>query len=95
MWDHIKILEGKTVEENTEVIIRMKIIAEKEVGVGLGKDHFQGILIIIEGTIEVLAIVEQGQDQQQVEIEIELGAISVENMTILWKIAQHLRKEER
>ena len=23
----------------------MKIIAEKEVGVGLGKDHFQGILI--------------------------------------------------
>ena len=30
----------------------MKIIAEKEVGEGLGKDHFQGILII-EGMIGV------------------------------------------
>ena len=29
----------------------MKITAEKEVGVGLVKDHFQGILII-EGTTE-------------------------------------------
>ena len=29
----------------------MKSIAEKEVGVGLGKDHFQGILMI-EGMIE-------------------------------------------
>ena len=29
----------------------MNIIAEKEVGVGLGKDHFHGILII-EGMIE-------------------------------------------
>ena len=52
MWDCIKILEDKTVEENTEVIIEMKVIAEKEVGVGLGKDHFQGITIIIEGMIE-------------------------------------------
>ena len=32
--------------------IGMKIIAEKEVEVGLEKDHFRGILII-EGTIEV------------------------------------------
>ena len=30
----------------------MKVIAEKEVGVGLGKDNFQGITIIIEGAIE-------------------------------------------
>ena len=51
MWEHTRILEDRIVEENIEVIIGMRIIAEKEVGVGLGKDHFQGILII-EGTIE-------------------------------------------
>ena len=34
------------IEENIDVIIGMKIIAEREVGVGLGKDHFQGILIM-------------------------------------------------
>ena len=51
MQDHIKTLEDKIVEENIEVIIGKKIIAEKEVGVGLEKDHFQ--VIIIEGMIEV------------------------------------------
>ena len=44
-------MEDKIVEENIEVNIGMKIKAEKEVAVGLGKDHFQGILMI-EGTIE-------------------------------------------
>ena len=46
MWDCIKISEDKIVEENTEVIIGMKVIAEKEVEVGLGKDHFQEITIM-------------------------------------------------
>ena len=46
--EHTKILEDRIVEENIEVIIGMKLIAEKEVGVDLGKDHFQGILIIEE-----------------------------------------------
>ena len=50
MQDCIKISEDKKVEENTGVIIGMKVIAEKEVGVGLEKDHFQEITIIIEGT---------------------------------------------
>ena len=36
--------------ENIEGIVRMKIIAEKEVGVGSEKAHFQGILIIEEMT---------------------------------------------
>ena len=44
------ILEDKIVEENIEVIIGMKIIAEKEVQAGLGKDNFQGILIIVGTT---------------------------------------------
>ena len=95
MWDCIKILEDKIVKENTEVIIGMKTIAEREVGVGPEKDNFQGITIIIEGAIEAQAVVDQGLDQEQVQIEIELGAINVENMTILWEIAPHLRKKER
>ena len=39
-------------EEDIEEIIGMRIITEKEVGVGLEKDHFQGILIIEEMTKE-------------------------------------------
>ena len=50
MQDHIKISKDEIVEENTEVIIGMKVIAEKEVEVGLRKDHFQEISI--EGMIE-------------------------------------------
>ena len=51
MWEHINILKDRIIEKDIEEIIGMKIIAEKEVGVGLGKDHFQGILII-EGMTE-------------------------------------------
>ena len=39
----------------------MKIIEEKEVRVGLEKDHFQGILIT-EGRADAQAIVDQGHD---------------------------------
>ena len=52
-------------EEDIEEIIGMKIIVEKEVEVGLGEDHFQGILITEERT-EVQAIVDQDQYQEQV-----------------------------
>ena len=41
---------SRIVEEDIEEVIEMKIIIEKEVGVGLEKDHFQGI--IIEETTE-------------------------------------------
>ena len=34
------------IEEDIRKIVGMRIITEKEVGVGLEKDHFQGILII-------------------------------------------------
>ena len=57
-------------------------MAEKEEGLRLEKDHFQRILII-EGMTEVQTIVDQGQNQEQVQTEIELGVISVENMIIL------------
>ena len=50
-WECTKVLDDRIVGKNIEVILRMKIIAEKKVGVGPEKDHFQGI-IIIEGIIE-------------------------------------------
>ena len=60
-------MQDRVVEESIKVIIGMKITAEREVGVDLEKGHFQEIIVvIIEGTIEVQAIVDQGQDQEQV-----------------------------
>ena len=38
--EHTNIFEDGIVEENIEVIAGVKIIAEKEAEVGLGKDHF-------------------------------------------------------
>ena len=40
MWGCIKILKGKPVQESTEIIIEVKVIAEVEIGTGLEKDHF-------------------------------------------------------
>ena len=40
----------------------MKTVAEKEVGIGLEKDHFQRV--IIEGMTEAQTIADQGQDQE-------------------------------
>ena len=55
----------------------------KEVGVGLEKGN---IKVTLEGMTGVVVIVGQGQDQEQILIETELGAISVENIIILQKI---------
>ena len=51
----------------------------KEVGVGLEKGCIQ---ITSEGRTEVIVIVGQGQYQDQVLLETELGIISVESMII-------------
>ena len=40
MQGHIKALEDRTAEENTEINTEMKVTVEIEVGVGLEKDHF-------------------------------------------------------
>ena len=50
-------------------MIRMEIIIEKEVGVGIEKVHIQ--TIIAEGETGVVVIVDQGRDQEQVQIETE------------------------
>ena len=51
MQGHIKNLRNKTVEESTEIITEMKVIAEVGIGTGLGKDCFLETLVMIE-TIE-------------------------------------------
>ena len=91
-WEHIKSSEDRIIEEDIEEIIGMKIITEKEVGVGLEEDHIQ--TIIAEGETGVVVIVDQGQDQEQVQIYIELGVINVENMITSQRIALPPKKKE-
>ena len=55
-------MEDRIIEEDIEEILRMKIITEKEVGVGLEKDHIW--TIIVEGERGVVVIVDQGQNQK-------------------------------
>ena len=75
-----------------EETIEMKIMKEKEVGVGLEKGHTQ---VIVEGMTEATATVGQGQYQKQVLIETGLGVISAESMITLQKIVQQPKKKER
>ena len=53
--------------------------------VGLGRGHIQAISEEMTG---VVVIAGQGQDQEHVLIETELGVISVENVIILQMIVQ-------
>ena len=46
MQEHNKILGDRTIKENTEITIGLKITVEIEVGIGLERDHFQEVLII-------------------------------------------------
>ena len=74
-----------------EEIIEMRIMTEKEAEVGLEKDHIQ----MIVGEETVVVIVDLGQDQEQVQTEIELGAINVGNMITSWMIVLLPKKKER
>ena len=88
-------MEDRIAEENTEVIIGMIVIVGIEVEVNLEKGYLQETIAIIKGMIEVQAIEDQGKDQEQVQIEIELGVISVGNMIILQKIVLIPKKKEK
>ena len=46
----IKIMKDKTIEESTDIITGMKVIAEVEIGTGLEKDHFPETITIEEMT---------------------------------------------
>ena len=63
-----EIMEDKTVEERIGIaLIEMKIMIE--VGIGLEKGCFPGIMTVIE--LGVQAIVDKGEDLEPVQIEIE------------------------
>ena len=64
----ITIIEGETLGVNIMI----------ETGVGHTKDRTE-----IEGMVEALVTVDQGQVQGQLQIEIELAALSVRNTIIL------------
>ena len=63
MQECIKTLKDKTVEESTEMIIKINVMAEAEIGTGLEKGHFLETLVVIE-TIGAQAPVGPGQDQE-------------------------------
>ena len=58
----------KIVEESIGVIV-IEMMATTEAGIGLEKDHFQGIMAVTE--LEVQTIVDQGQYPELVPIRIE------------------------
>ena len=57
----------KIAEESIGIIV-IEMISITEAGIGLEKDHFQEIMVLIE--LEVQAIVDQGQDPELVPIGI-------------------------
>ena len=57
-------------------------VTEVKITIVIGVGHMKS-RVKIEGTVETLAIVDQGQVQGQIQIEIELDALSVGNMIIL------------
>ena len=61
-------MADKTAEENIEIIV-IGMIVMTEVGIGLEKGHFPEIIAVIE--LGVQAIVDQGQDLEQVQTGIE------------------------
>ena len=85
-------MKEKTVEESTEIIIEMKVIAEVEIGTGLEKDHFLETLVMIK-TIGVQAIVDPDQDQGQAQTEVESDVMSAWNMIILPRTVLPLGKK--
>ena len=88
----IKIFEDKIVDENTEIIIEMKVMAEVEIGTGIEKDHFLETLAT-EEVIRVQVIVRPDQDQGYIQIETESGVTNVNYMIILQKTVLHPGKK--
>ena len=92
MQECFKILKDKIVQESTEIIIELKVMAEVEIGTGLEKDHFLETLVK-EETIGVQVKVGPDQDQGQVQTETESGVTNVGNMIILQKTVLHPGKK--
>ena len=81
------------VAEGSIGIIVIEMMAITEAGVGLEKDHFQDIMVVIE--LEVQAIVDQGQDPELGPIGIGIDAIIAGNMIISQGNVPPLEKKEK
>ena len=90
-WECTKILEETIVEKNTEVIIGMKIIAER----GRSRERLFSRNINNRRNDRSLNNSRLMSGSRASKIEIELGVICVEDMIISQKIALHLKKKER
>ena len=86
-------MKDKTVQQSTEIITEMKVIAEVEIGSGLEKDHFLETLVMIE-TIGVQVIGGPDQDQGLPKTETELNVTSVGNMIISQRTVLSPEKKE-
>ena len=85
-------MKDRVVEESTGITIETKVIAEIGIGTGLEKDHSLETLII-EEMIGVWVIVGPDQDQEQVQIEKDLGVTNVGNTIILQGTVLHPKKK--
>ena len=81
---------GQNYNNNRRGNFRNQTMKETGVGHMIGK-----IEAIIEGTIEVWVIVDQGHIQEQTQTEIGLDVLNVENMIILQETAQWCKWTER
>ena len=79
-------MTDEVIEENMVTIIGVEI--------GPEKGHSQES-IVVSLEIEVQVVVDLGQDQGQVLMEIEFNATSVENMIILQGTVPLLKKREK
>ena len=81
-------------ETLTEKILEENIVAILETKIGPEKGHSQETTVM-SLEIEVHAMVDLGQDQEQVLIETRFDATSVESMTISQRTAPLLKKREK
>ena len=79
---------NKTVEESTETITEMKVMAEIEIGTGLEIGHLPEDLVAIE-TTGVQTTVGPGQGQEQVQIETEQDVTSVTRIWSFHKVLSY------
>ena len=96
-----KIVEATDLEEISEGMVDKiieKITGMKgmeitiEIEIGQGKELLKGVMVMEE--IEALAMIGLDQGPELVQIEIEQGAMHVENMIILQEIVLTLEKRE-
>ena len=90
-WEHTNILKDR-IEENIEEIIGVKIMREKEVGVGLERSFSRNI----NKRNKIGTGNSRSTSGSRVSTNRDkFRCYKCRNMIIMWKIALHLKKKER